>query len=76
MTDSRFLQGTRIRSLSPGHNGPVSGLVYVREDKVMDAAAEQQCRTAASLSNFSIIPSVQYTAIAADFFVAYFSCSL
>lgn len=30
----RFLQGTRIRTLSPGHEGPVSGMVYVKEDKV------------------------------------------
>eukprot|EP00752_Nemacystus_decipiens_P012939 g11452.t1 len=31
----RFLQGARIRILSPGHDGPVSGMVYIKEDKVI-----------------------------------------
>ncbi|CAM9260448.1 unnamed protein product, partial [Ectocarpus fasciculatus] len=31
----RFLQGTRIRTMSPDHDGPVSGMVYVKEDKVI-----------------------------------------
>lgn len=33
-SDGRFLQGARIRTLSPGHAGPVSGMVYIKEDKV------------------------------------------
>ncbi|CAN0111869.1 unnamed protein product [Scytosiphon promiscuus] len=31
----RFLQGTRIRTMSPEHDGPVSGMVYVKEDKLI-----------------------------------------
>lgn len=34
LAECRFLQGARIRTLSPGHEGPVSGMVYVKEDKV------------------------------------------